>query len=144
MVSEESDVLFQKRVAQIWIKHFVYKIYSVPPAHLHFAISLSWSLLLYQGTEYCDKMASGGMVLVKYLLFFFNFIFWVSGMNLLVSWLCSWIEVLYFTLFCIAHTFYRRFSYLRFVRGFISLQAEKTSYFRFLNTMYPICTSDKS
>ena len=31
-----------------------------------------------------DKMASGGMVLIKYLLFFFNFIFWVSIIR--VSW----------------------------------------------------------
>ena len=30
------------------------------------------------------KMASGGMVLIKYLLFFFNFIFWVS--IFLVTW----------------------------------------------------------
>lgn len=28
-------------------------------------------------------MASGGMVLIKYLLFFFNFIFWVSGLVLI-------------------------------------------------------------
>lgn len=30
------------------------------------------------------KMASGGMVLIKYLLFFFNFIFWLSGLALIV------------------------------------------------------------
>jgi len=29
-------------------------------------------------------MASGGMVLVKYLLFFFNFIFWLSGLALII------------------------------------------------------------
>ncbi|XP_073230460.1 CD151 antigen-like [Porites lutea] len=29
-------------------------------------------------------MASGGMVLIKYLLFFFNFIFWLSGLALIV------------------------------------------------------------
>ena len=68
---------------------------------------LAWvEICWYYGTGYCDKMASGGMVLIKYLLFFFNFIFWVSVMNLLVSWLCSWItKVLYFTLFCIYFIF---------------------------------------
>jgi len=30
------------------------------------------------------KMASGGMSVVKYLLFFFNFIFWLSGLGLIV------------------------------------------------------------
>lgn len=29
-------------------------------------------------------MASGGMVLVKYLMFFFNFIFWLSGLALII------------------------------------------------------------
>lgn len=38
-------------------------------------------------------MASGGMVLIKYLLFFFNFIFWVSGMCLIG--IGAWVKAKY-------------------------------------------------
>lgn len=39
-----------------------------------FYVSIFWSSEAKEKV----KMASGGMVLIKYLLFFFNFIFWVS------------------------------------------------------------------
>lgn len=38
-------------------------------------------------------MASGGMVLIKYLLFFFNFIFWVSGICLIG--IGAWVKAKY-------------------------------------------------
>jgi len=38
-------------------------------------------------------MASGGMVLVKYLLFFFNFIFWISGICLIA--IGAWVKAKY-------------------------------------------------
>lgn len=58
-------------------------IRSTPACAFAFA-SGSRSILLLSKASKKLKMASGGMVLIKYLLFFFNFIFWVS--MIFLSW----------------------------------------------------------
>lgn len=93
-------------------------------------IATKWHLVEWYSSNICCSSST----------LFFG---WVE-FTLPVSWPCSWMTKLHFTLVYITHKFYLRFSYLWFVRGFISRQAVCTPSFRLLNTMYFICVIDKS
>lgn len=92
-------------------------------------------------TEIYGKMAAGGMILIKYLLFFFNLIFWVSRSYFFVSWACnSGDKKLYFEL---RINFPSTSAACGYVRGFISRKTVRTLVFRLQTSMYSICPGIK-